>query len=91
VESTISGSGNIFVTNGSATNNEVDIQGSGEFQGIDFVTADANVFISGSGAVYVRANSNLYINISGSGDVYYKGNPIINSTISGSGDLIDMN
>ena len=90
MNSTISGSGETTVS-GFCNSQPVNISGSGNFHGFNFMTDDASVTISGSGNAEVYANNSLDVNISGSGSVYYKGFPAITVHISGSGGVVNSN
>lgn len=82
----ISGSGNIIaVGNGGESN--IDISGSGSFNGDEFGVNKAVVRISGSGKANINVSEYLNANISGSGIINYSGNPKVDSKISGSGRL----
>ena len=70
---------------------EMNISGSGNFEGFNAETEDCKIDISGSGNCYVNVSDKLDIEISGSGDIYYKGYPSINTNITGSGDLVNAN
>ena len=85
-----SGTGDIFI---SGTTNTMDIKnvGSGTFYCSEFISANTEVEIIGSGDCRVYCTNTLDVIIEGSGSVYYKGNPTINVNISGSGSVIDDN
>jgi hypothetical protein len=82
----ISGSGDITIT-GNSHNSNIEISGSGTFNGDGFIINNATVNISGSGNGNINVLENLNVNISGSGEINYLGNPKIDSRISGSGRL----
>jgi len=82
----ISGSGNILVA-GNSGESDIDISGSGSFNGNELGVNKAVVRISGSGKASINVSEYLNANISGSGDISYRGNPKIDSKISGSGRL----
>ena len=63
------------------------VSGSGKAKLKNVISEDAEVAISGSGAIWLTALDKLRVRISGSGDVYYAGNPEIHEQISGSGDI----
>ena len=89
----ISGSGNIITSADIPTLNllDVNISGSGNYDGYSVITDDCDVNISGSGNCQVTVNNNLDVSISGSGSVFYKGNPAVSTNISGSGTVINAN
>jgi hypothetical protein len=89
----ISGSGAVTGNSELVDLNDLDINisGSGNYNGFPIITYDCGIKISGSGNCYVTVIDNLDINISGSGNIHYKGNPTINITNSGSGSIIDSN
>jgi len=81
-----SGSSKMTIS-GYSENANIDISGSGKFNGNDFLTKNATVKISGSGEITIGVEDYLKVNISGSGKVNYWGNPTVDSNISGSGKL----
>jgi len=86
LEVAISGSGDVDVT-GALDELDVDIPGSGSFDGEGLESATGDVSISGSGAAVVNVTDTLTANVSGSGSIEYLGNPAVSSTISGSGSI----
>ena len=82
----ISGSGRIIIT-GSGKDADIDISGSGNFNGSDFIINNATVRISGSGSADVYATDNLKANTSGSGNINYRGEPKTDTNVSGSGRI----
>jgi len=88
--SSISGSGSVSIS-GSGQSQDIHISGAGAYNATSFVTATAEVKISGSGNCKVQVNEKLDTDISGSGSVYYSGNPQVNSKISGSGRVSSLN
>jgi len=82
----ISGSGNIIAA-GNGGESNIDISGSGTFNGDELGVNKAVVRISGSGKANINVSEYLNANISGSGIINYSGNPKVNSKISGSGRL----
>jgi len=84
----ISGSGKIEVS-GEADDSNIDISGSGTFDGEYFMVYDADVDISGSGNAKVYVTDHLKAKISGSGVIDCWGNPSIDKRISGSGKIIE--
>ena len=90
LEAKINGSGNILME-GETEYFDSEIIGSGDIKAFDVYSQTADVYISGSGNVKVRADQKLDVRISGSGDVYYKGYPQMTVNISGSGKVINAN
>ncbi|MFA5107282.1 MAG: head GIN domain-containing protein [Patescibacteria group bacterium] len=86
IVSHISGSGD-FSLNGTATDQEISISGSGKYLAKDLVSQNVKVDISGSGKSEVNAQKSLTVKISGSGSVSYFGQPVIDQSISGSGKI----
>lgn len=83
----VHGSGSVRLT-GNADSSDVEISGSGEYDGINLESATARVQVSGSGDAAVRASEALDVGISGSGTVAYSGDPAVSQNISGSGELV---
>lgn len=82
----ITGSGSI-VLSGDADELEVDISGSGVFEGLDLVTHTADVTVSGSGDALVNVTGTLDARVSGSGDIEYVGSPAVDASTTGSGNI----
>ena len=89
----ISGSGHIEGNAGFADLKmlDINISGSGKYNGFPIETDQCDISIPGSGSCSVYVRDALNVNISGSGNVLYKGNPVITSNITGSGSIIDAN
>lgn len=84
LEVRISGSGAV-VASGRAEHQNVDISGSGDYDGKSCAGAIGDVHISGSGRAVVNVSEHLEAHVSGSGDIHYLGHPSVNSVVSGSG------
>jgi hypothetical protein len=80
------GSGNIQVT-GDVKDLTVELNGSGDYDGLDLKSATADVTSNGSGSANVNASETLKVKIAGSGSVKYRGTPDITKSILGSGDV----
>lgn len=87
-EAKISGSGNIYFSNGTTNQYNATISGSGNIYTLDMVTDKADIDISGSGSTEITALTQLKVKIAGSGNVYYRGTPVITTNISGSGAVL---
>jgi len=70
----MSGVGNLTLT-GSADRGVLVSSGTGRLSAFGLVIKDADVSLSGVGAVEVNCTENLYVYLSGLGSVLYKGNP----------------
>lgn len=90
LEGKLSGSGDITLK-GDAQLLAFQNSGSGDLYAYELECQKADVRVSGSGDLRIKALEELKVKISGSGDVYFKGNPLIDSDITGSGNLIDAN
>ena len=84
-----SGSGS-FIFTGTAKNQEIDISGSGNYDGRDLISENCIIDSSGNTGIIVNVTGSLDIETSGSGDVRYTGNPSINYDVSGSGEVINI-
>ncbi len=82
----VSGSGE-FNFDGSARQQEIEINGSGKYYAKDLESQSASIDISGSGEGVLNASDTLKVEISGSGRVEYLGSPAIDQSISGSGSI----
>jgi hypothetical protein len=88
LETTISGSGNIYIAGGTATTEYLKISGSGDIDARNVLSKSATTNTSGSGTIRLSASEKLDVTISGSGSVYYWGTPIVSTNVSGSGRVI---
>lgn len=84
IKSSIAGSGNVKLQ-GETRDMDVNIAGSGDYEGGDLMAENVTVNIAGSGDAKVHASVKLDARIVGSGDVKYKGTPQISSNVVGSG------
>ena len=85
--SSISGSGNVTIS-GNNNDSNIEISGSGIFNGNEFINNKAVVDISGSGTANVFVTDNLNARVSGSGRINYHGNPsVVNTDVAGSGRI----
>jgi hypothetical protein len=80
------GSGNLHV-DGQVKDLTVELNGSGDFDGLDLKSTTANVTSTGSGSANVNASETLNVKITGSGSVSYRGKPTVSQSIVGSGDV----
>ena len=89
----IEGSGDISIMKDFAdlTMLDIDIDGSGNYEGFNNITDKCSINSTGSGSSNVYVRDLLDVKITGSGNVYYKGNPQINADITGSGEIVNMN
>jgi hypothetical protein len=82
----LNGSGKVTVA-GKADNLNIQIPGSGSFDGTGLDSKTATVGCSGSGNVIAKVSDTLNVTISGSGSVQYIGDPVVTKTIPGSGSV----
>lgn len=85
----IGGSGNLELA-GTATEQDINIGGSGRVLAPDLRSEVVNVRTGGSGDATVWASNTLDARIAGSGKVNYYGSPSVSSSITGSGILISL-
>ena len=85
----ISGSGE-FKLSGRADTQLIDINGSGDYNAKDLVSAKCAISIAGSGDAIVNVTDFLTISVAGSGDVKYIGDPEIDQRITGSGSVTKL-
>ncbi|MDQ4143260.1 MAG: DUF2807 domain-containing protein [Actinomycetota bacterium] len=84
----VRGSGSSDMTfDGRADRLEVEISGSGTYNGERLESREATVDISGSGDATVAVSDRLQAAVSGSGNVTYLGEPVVTRRISGSGSI----
>lgn len=84
------GTGNIAIA-GYTDNLTIINEGSGTINCAEFMAANVDLRIEGSGDCEVYCTENLKVTIEGSGSVYYKGSPSMIVDITGSGQVIPMN
>lgn len=82
----LEGSGDVQMS-GRANFVDLRLNGSGEIDGVDFTTVDADVRLAGSGSISLTVTGSANVTLEGSGNVTLGGNPQITSEISGSGDI----
>jgi len=87
LDAKLNGSGNIQVS-GAAKDIDAKTTGSGNFIGKEFITENAQIYISGSGDSTIYAKTSLKARVKGSGGIYYLGNPGTNDVkVLGSGKV----
>lgn len=93
VDVRISGSGDIEIRDEfpDVKRLNIELTGSGIFDGYQLATDELDARISGSGDIYVTVLDYINVRITGSGDLHYKGNPLIDANITGSGKIINEN
>jgi hypothetical protein len=93
IDAKISGSGEILARRAFPDLEKLNIEltGSGNFDGFQLITKDLDARIAGSGNLFVTVEDYVNIRITGSGDMHYKGNPLIDANITGSGKIINEN
>jgi len=83
----LSGSGKVTL-GGSADSQQIDISGSGDYNGKDLGAGDTGIEITGSGDATLTVTGRLAVSISGSGGVTYFGSPTqVEKSVSGSGSV----
>jgi Putative auto-transporter adhesin, head GIN domain len=83
---TLSGSGALYAQ-GTATQLDVTLSGSGLAQ-LDKLTArDARAVVSGSGLIDLTATARLHAAVPGTGAIIYAGNPQVTSSVTGTGSV----
>lgn len=88
VEASINGSGSMTLA-GEVQEQEIAINGSGDYEAGELVSENASVTVAGAGTATIWVAGELSTTINGSGDVIYYGNPQVEQTINGSGDLVE--
>ena len=83
----LSGSGKVTLA-GTADSQQIDIGGSGAYNGKDLSAGDTGIEVTGSGDASVTVSGSLQVSISGSGNVTYFGSPTqVEQSVSGSGSV----
>ena len=82
----LNGSGRISAS-GRADQQEIDLNGSGDFQGANLKGKTVSVSIAGSGDGVVAASETLDVTVMGSGSIEYIGDPKVTQTSLGSGSV----
>ena len=70
---------------------EVDLTGTGNYDGYLMTVEDCRIDIVGTADAQVTVNTVLDVIIEGTGSVYYKGHPDIQSNITGTGNVVNDN
>ncbi|CAN5875280.1 MAG: DUF2807 domain-containing protein [Gemmatimonadetes bacterium] len=83
----VSGSGGASASGRVATQ-DVNLSGSGSFDGRNLESNRAGVNLSGSGSATLRVRERLDATVSGSGSVRYFGSPRVSQNVSGSGSVV---
>ena len=83
----LSGSGKVTL-GGSADSQQIDVSGSGDYDGKELSVGDTGIEVTGSGNAKVTVSGWLAVSISGSGNVTYFGSPTqVEKSVSGSGSV----
>jgi len=82
----LAGSGDIKLAGRTGTL-EIDVAGSGGYDGEDMKSRDAKIKIAGSGSALVAASATLDVDVAGAGSVEYIGDPTVTQKILGSGTV----
>ena len=85
----LTGSGNVEVA-GSATVQDVLVEGSGSYNAITLDSRQATVTVSGSGNADVRVTETLTAVVTGSGSIGYTGGAQVTSRVEGSGEVVQL-
>lgn len=83
----ISGAGTITIANGAVESQRTRISGAGKLRAEGLRCAEADVVVSGSGNVSLRADETLTATISGVGNIDYVGSPRVQQRVSGVGHI----
>jgi hypothetical protein len=81
-----SGAGRITVS-GRADDQVVELSGTGEYDGANLASQDADVSVSGTGTAVVNASRTLNAHVTGVGSVEYLSNPQVTKDITGIGTV----
>lgn len=86
LEVTIEGSATVELA-GSATEQRVEIEGSGSYEAEELASQDAIVIVDGAGEATVQVSDTLEAEAGGAGTIEYTGDPTVNATTSGAGEV----
>ena len=87
VNAKVNGSASLKII-GTATDLEIKVIGSGDFDGGSLIAQNVEANVTGSGEALVVAKSSIKARVYGSGDIKYLGNPsTIDNKVLGSGDI----
>ena len=87
VNAKVNGSASLKII-GTATDLEIKVIGSGDFDGGSLISQNVEANVTGSGEALVVAKSSIKARVYGSGDIKYLGNPsTIDNKVLGSGDI----
>jgi hypothetical protein len=90
LKAAISGNGDVVISGGKVSIQDLNISGFGKIDAEDLVAQISTAKISGSGDITIQVVESLKVTISGSGNISYRGNPSVDKNISGSGRLIQI-
>lgn len=65
----------------------LDLAGDARYEGLDLVSQQCEIRISGDGRVSIHATETLDVRVSGGGRIDYRGSPVIAQRVSGSGRI----
>ncbi len=85
----VDGTGDCFYT-GNCSFQDVMLNGTGNYYGMDFLSAEAEVTINGSGNAELAVSERLRAEINGSGDIICSGTPELNLQTNGTGNFITV-
>lgn len=86
LDATVSGLGNIEIQ-GVVDSADIDINGSGNFEGPELYAQDARVQINGLGSATLHVEDHLDAQINGAGSVHYYGSPTVSQDVNGLGSV----
>jgi hypothetical protein len=86
---TVDGTGDCYYS-GSCSSQKVKLNGTGDYYGMDFLSAEAEVTINGSGNAELAVSERLRAEINGSGDIICSGTPELNLQTNGTGNYITV-
>lgn len=70
---------------------DINLEGTGNYEGFLLEVREAAVDISGTGSCEVKVTERLDAVLEGTGSLYYTGNPVINADVSGTGRVVNAN
>lgn len=86
----VTGSGTVQIS-GRVIGLKAEITGTGTIDASELISAGAEAYLQGSGAIYSGASERLKATVLGSGNVYYTGEPELESSVNGSGKIEQKN
>lgn len=85
-----SSSGHLSIAGGEVEQQDITLDGSGDYTARELTSAEAEVTLTSSGAATIQVHKHLRADLRSSGDLYYAGKPTVDARTSSSGELVPV-